>query len=106
MNALIRSFAEDRLEDIRGQITGPWASRWNRPSPAAAPSLPALARRVAAQWRRCQSLARRRVQTTGALTLVEAYSAGITAVRRENGTAEGALLEKREGIGDPQRCAR
>jgi hypothetical protein len=38
-------------------------------------------------------------QTSGALTLVEAHPAAIAAVRRERGTAEDALLEKREGIG-------
>ena len=35
-------------------------------------------------------------QTTGALRLVEAHSAAITAVRRADGTAEDALQEKRK----------
>ena len=60
--------------------------------------MPTLPLMVAARRGRCQRGRAAELRTDGALALVEACSAVITAVRRENGTAEDALLEKREGI--------
>jgi hypothetical protein len=53
---------------------------------------------VAARRGRCQRGRAAELRTNGALALIEACSADITAVRRENGTAEDELPEEREGI--------